>query len=121
MSSTIRVRRLAAATLATLATLATGALLLAPVPGASASVALATGPPASTSSSLVSSALGAAAIPPPAPAPAPAQVPAARPRGQRTLGESGDLRLGYLLGAIMLATMFAMAGYFLPNPRKDPH
>ena len=48
MSSTIRVRRLAAATLATLATLATGALLLAPVPGASASVALATGPPAST-------------------------------------------------------------------------
>lgn len=49
MSSTIRVRRLAAATLATLAT---GALLLAPVPGASASVALATGPPASTSSSL---------------------------------------------------------------------
>ena len=67
MSSTIRVRRLAAATLATLAT---GALLLAPVPGASASVALATGPPASTSSSLVSSALGAAAIAPPAPAPA---------------------------------------------------
>ena len=121
MSSTIRVRRFAAATLAT------GALLLtAPVPGASASGALATGPPVSTSSSLVStglvsSALGAAAIAPPAPAPAPAQVPAARPRGQRTLRESGDLRFGYLLGAIMLATMIAMAAYFLPNPRKDPH
>ena len=120
MSSTIRVRRLAAATLAT------GALLLVPVPGASASGALATGPPVSTSSSrvstgLVSSALGAAAIPPPAPAPAPAPVPAARPRGQRPLGASGALRFGYLLGAIMLATMIAMAGYFLPNPRKDPH